>query len=531
MSTPDLDVPPELGQLVAALSPAQDAAARALPEQVEAWLRERTADWPASRLRLLRDRLAGEVAGERRAAYRTDPLLWAREVCHVELWSLQRAIFQLVMANRRVAVPSCHGAGKTFTAAVLAAWWLSVHEPGTAFVVSTAPTFAQVRAVLWREITRLHRAADLPGYVNQTEWHSDEGELIGFGRKPADTDEHAFQGIHAPRVLVLIDEAGGVPEQLWTAAEAVAVGEDDRIVAFGNPDDPASHFARVTEMPALWAVQRISAFDTPNLTGETMPAGVPPGMVTRRWVEDRRVEWTEDSPLWQSKVLGHFPDVDEFGTIRPGDLAACRLGVEVEPVNLVELGVDVGGGTDRTSIRARHGMRAGRKWEARTPEPQDVVDLIVAAVLETPGVQAVKLDSTGIGWGVVSDLRKTLAQRGLGSVRVVGVNFAERASDPTVYANRRAELWWTGRLLSQRRQWDLRALDDDTAGQLLAPRWSKDTKDRILIEKKDDVIARLGRSPDDADALLLAFAPSPVRAAEVTVPTMPIPTGAAAASR
>ena len=42
-------------------------------------------------------------------------------------------------------------------------------------------------------------------------------ELVGFGRKPADTDEHGFQGIHAPFVLIVLDEACGIPEQLWIA--------------------------------------------------------------------------------------------------------------------------------------------------------------------------------------------------------------------------------------------------------------------------------------------------------------------------
>jgi len=324
--TTALEDPPPLGDLLAGL----DVTARSeletaqLPDEVEAWLRERTDGWRPAQYRAFTTELREQLAVRRREVWQREPLTWAGEVVKVSLWSGQRSIFAAVKAHPRVAVPSCHGAGKTFTAAVLAAWWLSVHEPGTAFVVSTAPTFAQVRAVLWREVNRLHKKANLPGRVNQTEWHL-EGELVGFGRKPADTDEHAFQGIHADRVLVLIDEAGGVPEQLWTAAESVAVGDHDRIVAFGNPDDPTGHFERICRDDSLWHVEAISAFDTPNLTGETMPGGIPAGMVTRGWVERRRLEWGEDSPLWASKVLGRFPAVDQFSVVRPGDLAAARV--------------------------------------------------------------------------------------------------------------------------------------------------------------------------------------------------------------
>ena len=481
-------------------------------------------------LRKIKDKRTAE---DRYEVWQRDPLVWVQEVVHAHLWSKQREIFAAVGQHTRIAVPSCHGAGKTYLAAVLAAWWLSAHEPGTAFVVSTAPTFAQVRAVLWREVNRLHKKAGLPGHVNQTEWHLD-GELVGFGRKPADTDEHAFQGIHADRVLVLIDEAGGIPEQLWTAAESVAVGDNDRIVAFGNPDDPTGHFERICRDDSLWTVLPISAFDTPNLTDEAMPGGVPAGMVTRGWVERRRIEWGEDSPLWSSKVLGHFPAVDQFSVVRPGDLAAARLGLELAPHRLlpVELGIDVGGGGDDTAVRARHGARLGATWRDRTPEPEDVVKLVMRAVLETPGLTALKVDVGGIGWGVMGLLRAALLVARLPHVRIVAVNFGARAREPERYKNARAEMWWgVGRELLP--ALDLSTLDDRTAGELVAPRWSEDGTGRILIEPKEDVIARTGHSPDGADALLLAFyQPGPPVAASTAAPAAgPIPTGAATASR
>jgi hypothetical protein len=533
----DQEEPPSLGELVAQLEPQTDqaltAVGRELAAEVETYLREHTDGWSPEQRQLLATRLREQWQNRKRRQWQADPVRWSAEVAKVVLWSKQREILQAVRENTRVAVPSCHGAGKTFTAAVLASWWLSVHEPGTAFVVSTAPTFAQVRAVLWREINKLHRKADLPGHVNQTEWHLD-GELVGFGRKPADTDESAFQGIHQDRVLVLLDEAGGIPEQLWVAAETVAVGDNDRIVAFGNPDDPTSHFEKICRPGSLWHVSRISAFDTPNLTEEPMPGGIPGGMVTRRWVEENRVQWGEDNPLWMSKVLGQFPAIDQFSTVRPGDVAACRIERTVPDYMLapVELGVDVGGGGDMTSIRARHGIRAGKAWTARTPEPRQVVNLVIAAIAETPGVTSVKIDVGGIGWGIASMLEETLYASGQAHIRVVGVNFGGKASDPTKRKNVRAELWWDiGRGFSHDRAWDLSEVDDDTVAQLLGPRWSQDKVGRIVIEEKGEVIKRTGRSPDDADALLLAFYVGQVAEVSVTVPTGSIPTGAGTAAR
>ena len=46
--------------------------------------------------------------------------------------------------------------------------------------------------------------------------------------------------------------------------------------------------------------------------------------------------------------------------------------------------------------------------------------------------------------------------------------------------------------------------DRRLAAQLAAPTW-KPRGDKILIESKDDIRARLGSSTDDADAVILAW--------------------------
>ena len=98
-------------------------------------------------------------------------------------------------------------------ASVIACWWVAVHPPGQAIVITTAPTYHQVNAILWEEMRKHHRTAKargnpLPGYITQdNQWKLADGALVGMGRKPADGDAHAFQGIHRPYVLVVVDEA------------------------------------------------------------------------------------------------------------------------------------------------------------------------------------------------------------------------------------------------------------------------------------------------------------------------------------
>lgn len=449
--------------------------------------------------------LEAQAQADRLAA---DPVAWTSERLRQVVWSKQAEILRSVRDHRRTAVRSGHGVGKSHVASLAACWWLDTHPPGTAFVVTSAPTFAQVRAILWRYIRRNHKAGGLPGRVNQTEWLLGD-ELVAFGRKPADHDESAFQGIHARYVLVILDEACGIPAQLWVAADALTTNADCRILAIGNPDNPATEFRRVCTPGSGWHQIKISAFDSPNLTGEQVPAEVALALVGSEWVEEKRREWGEDNPLYRSKVLGEFSTDAPNQVVRQSDVAACRLDLETPyaPAELtpVHLGVDVGGGGDETVIRERRGPVAGREWRAHTDRPETIAPMVLAAIREA-GASCVKVDSIGVGFGVIGELRN-MADRGLHGARIVAVNVGEASSEPARFVNLRSELWWMARELSERRGWDLSTMDnaDTTVAQLLTPLWFVDASGRIKVEPKDDVRGRLGRSPDNADALLLAF--------------------------
>ncbi|MEU3851730.1 hypothetical protein [Streptomyces sp. NPDC029554] len=482
-------------------------------DQVEQQIAELVRAGDTKALKQIRDQLQQNVdrrnLKQRTRLYQDNPVGWVQQRLNQVVWSKQREIMLSVRDNRRTAVRSCHGVGKSHTASLVASWWLDTHPPGEAFVVTSAPTFAQVRAILWRYIRRVHRRGDLAGRVNQTEWHM-EDELVAFGRKPADHDESAFQGIHARYVLVILDEACGIPGQLWVAADALTTNTDCRILAIGNPDNPASHFRKVCQPGSGWHVIGISAFESPNLTGEHVPEDVAQALVSRGWVEEKATEWGEDNPLYKSKVLGEFSEDAPNKVVRASDIAKCRIDPETKPADAdlepVELGVDVGGGGDETVIRERRGRRAGREWRAHTDRPEKIAPLVLQAIKES-GATAVKVDSIGIGFGVIGELRN-LAGQGKHSAQILGVNVGEKSSQPDKFKNLRAEIWWEiARGLSERQGWDLSAADnaDTTVAQLLEPLWEVDAQGRIFVEPKDEIRKRLGRSPDNADALLLAY--------------------------
>jgi hypothetical protein len=95
------------------------------------------------------DPLQGLLNRFSKPAVETDPVRWVKDNLKTDTYSKQREILRLLEIVPRVAVPSCHSAGKSKTAALAAVRWLAKYPPGTARIVTTAPTMTQVRAILW----------------------------------------------------------------------------------------------------------------------------------------------------------------------------------------------------------------------------------------------------------------------------------------------------------------------------------------------------------------------------------------------
>lgn len=425
--------------------------------------------------------------------------------------------------NRRTAVKSCHDVGKSAIAARVAAWWISAHEPGESFVVSLAPTAHQVKAILWREINKVHQAGGLPGHCNMTEWYIGN-ELVAFGRSPKDTDPTAIQGVHAAAVLLIIDEACGVAKALIDAADSLIANDASRALAIGNPDDPATEFAEICKPGSGWNVLRISAFDSPNFTGEAVPDWLRPLLISKTWVEEKRKRWGESSPLYTSKVLGEFPEqsADSLIPLTALNSAVGRQLPSAPDSDRIELGVDVARfGDDHTVIVARHGSTARRLHKENNRDLMFVAGLVVKAIRDT-GAKRVKIDDIGLGGGVTDRLNE-LKREGTGEVpfdcEIIGVNVGEGATsdDEDVngkpasderFINLRAELNWN---LRERFIASDIALEGDNLDELLSQagqiKYLYSSRGKIAIERKRDMKKRTkGVSPDDWDALVLAFA-------------------------
>jgi hypothetical protein len=180
---------------------------------------------------------------------------------------------------------------------------------------------------------------------------------------------------------------------------------------------------------------------------------------------------------------------------------------QLEPVSL---GIDVGASDngDQTVVRERRGPYLGRVWRYRERDHTKLAPKLLTHIVET-GAATVKIDATGAGHGLANMLTSYGAE-GRHTAAVYEVNFGSAADNPRRFVNKRAEMHWAFRELTQTQAVDLSTLrleedGDKVIAELTAPTYLEDTTGRVKVEAKVEVARRLRRSPDDADALLLAY--------------------------
>lgn len=472
----------------------------------------------------------------------------------------QLLIDESMIQHRYTAVPSCHSSGKSRFSAMKAGHFLDSHTLGSAFFVSTAPSSAQVEGVLWRELRRVHSAAELRGRITRSgfpQWHVGD-ELVGFGRRPKEIA--SFQGTHARFVLIVIEEADGVPEELWVAVDSLASSGVVRILAIGNPDSSDSHFAKVCQPGSGWNIVRIDGLRTPNMTEREVRRfpelyqyyvdhGIPfsdssvkdvPIEVRRTWREsllspewvaermqvwgverfvdeDGKTRWRESS-LWQSKVRGQTPSEGAEGIIPLAwvERAMSRWedwrkdgGAIPEGVRLIQ-GCDVADtGKDETVMPLRYGPLITSLNRIGQQDTETTTERIKNRIHSTPGSLAV-IDAGGLGVAIYNRLRR-LHVRVLGFVGAASAQGMRDATGEFTFANTRSAAYWHLReMLDPLNGPDNVCLprDPDLLADLTVPKWTVKTGAVIALEPKDKVTKRLGRSPDCGDGVVMTFWPS-----------------------
>ena len=448
------------------------------------------------------------------------PVEFARDILGVTLWEKQEEALNALADHRRVAVKSGNGLGKGFCAAVAVLWFLHTHE--RAVVLTTAPTFRQVRYILWRQIHSLYHCAPeaLGGKLLNTRWELDEERFaIGLSAESADQ----FQGFHSPHILVVVDEAAGVRDDIYEAIDSVMTSAGAKLLLIGNPTSTEGSFRRAFhEERRIYHCVTISALDSPNVQADEV---IYDGLTTREWVDERKEIWGEDSELYRARVLAQFPEqspntliplsqleaaVERWEVLNQADVTDPVLSREqaearqaVRGDDEVVLGVDVARfGDDRSVILRRRGHQVEDIQAFRRIDNMDLAARVAADIRRHQPRQTC-VDGAGLGAGVVDRLR----QLGFGVHDIHGASAPRQKGN---LLNLRAEgytrlrdLFAAGRIAIPP--------DPQLLGELASLRYKFTEGELYRIERKEDMKKRGLPSPDKADALMLAFVLPPAR--------------------
>lgn len=471
--------------------------------------------------------VASSVAEElevqrKRRAYEWDPVLWAKEVAGIHLWSKQREIAMSLAGNQNVAVKAGHGVGKSFLAALFICWWVDTRYPDC-FVASTAPSTAQIGAIVWREVNNLKIDIDrrfkaglidhtLPGYITSDHvWKTDQGIPIGFGRKPPEhREDDAFQGLHARRgVLAVGDEAVGLTEEMIDALGNITSTDVSRRFLICNPTNPASHLAKLfRDKPGNWTFHTINVLQSPNFTEERFetPPEVLEALADESFVDSKREEYGEGSPRWLSRIEGEFA-WDMGNTLFKAEDLAKGFDTEVVPADhlLPVLGVDVSRSKDgdTNTVYECLGGRLRFVDEWNDPNAMNTARRVHEVALAR-GVSEVRIDGAGLG-GPIADAVRELS---LGKYEVIEILGGNASPDRNRWYNFRAWMFWDFQDRLSKGQIDVDVEDSQLSDELMGIEIKQRSAgvDNLLLESKEDMRKRGVRSPNRADAAAYAVA-------------------------
>lgn len=425
----------------------------------------------------------------------------------------QEDILRLLVEHKRVSARGPHGLGKSTTAAITVLWFAITRDAAGAEwkVVTTAGAWRQLINYLWPEIRK---------WTNKLRWDRirdtpfQNSELLNLALRlnhgnafaAAASNPALIEGAHADELLFIYDESKAIDASTFDACEGAFSGTGNcYAMTMSTPGPPQGRFYDIqARKPGLedWAVKHVTLEDAMRA-----------GRISPEWAEQRRIQWGEQSALYQNRVLGEFYAGEEDSVI---PLSWAEAAVErwhawedagrPEQSGPKTVGVDVArSGTDKTALAIRDGDVVK---EVRTFSIADTMVTTgrVAGILEGEPDRTAIVDVIGIGAGVLDRLR----EMGMKAQAFNAAN-SSRSRDKTGemgFTNLRAESWYRVRELLDPSAGSTVCLppDDDLLADLTTPRSAELLSGgKLKIESKDDIRKRIGRSTDRADAVIMAL--------------------------
>jgi phage terminase large subunit len=392
-----------------------------------------------------------------------------------------------------ITAESGHGVGKSTVLAWLILWFLFTRY--NAQIPCTAPTSSQMHDILWKEVAIwLNKLPDIikKKFVMTGEYiRIEESPDTWFARARTAKREtpEALAGVHGEHVMFVIDEASGVPEEVFNVAEGALTGENVLVIMISNHTRLRGYFHDShTRFKHHWQCLSFDSRESPIVDLDFV----------KRIIDRHGASSNE----FRIRVMGKAPKedmLDEKGYMPLfTELEILQAQRHTTPFGEKRLGCDVAeAGSNFTSFVLRQTNIATilRKYHQ-----QDTM-VIAGDIVNEYGTQQlidenIFIDNLGVGKGVFDRLKEQ-------QYRVSGVRVSESADDADQFANRRAQNAWrartwikSGGLLEPHKDW----------GQLLDIKYKvSDSSGKIVLMSKQEMMSNSIESPDVADAFFLTF--------------------------
>ena len=315
-------------------------------------------------------------------------------------------------------------------------------------------------------------------------------------------------GFHADNLLFILDEASGIDDAIFETVLGALTSTNNKLLMCSNPTRNSGFFKRAFfEDRDMYYTMKVSSADSARVSDD----------YCKRLIR----AYGEDSDVVRVRVQGEFPK-GENDSLIPLELVEAAMERKAEYKGELILGVDVARqGSDLTVVAARVGdsLLPLKKWQHA--DLMTTCGRIVNSLAELMkkykcGRATIRVDDTGIGAGVTDRLREVIREKNL-HVNVVPCHNGGRSTDNR-YANFVTQCYFAIRDRLQNGEISL-PKDDLLAAELSTRKFTLNSSDKVILEKKEDFKKRLARSPDRADSVVLAFAPM---ITSVKIPDFPL---------
>lgn len=455
-----------------------------------------------------------EIITELLEIYVDDPVAFVEDILEVEPDDWQKAVLRDIAENPRVSVRSGQGVGKTAMESWVILWFLCCRPHPK--IICTAPTKQQLYDVLWAEVAKWLNSSHIKDLLKwtKTKIYMRGYEDRWFATAKTATRPENMQGFHEDYMLFIADEASGIADDIMEAILGTLSGAENKLFMCGNPTKTSGvFFDSHNKDRSIYKSHKVSSMDSPRTSKEN--------------IEMLKKKYGDGSDVYRVRVEGEFPrgEADAFIPLENAEAARIREPYKIEIIEdaedsvvkeiipdtaVVEISCDVARfGSDETVIATRRGWKVLPLQIHHQRDTMYVTGLILKEAKKyfewckkMEKRIPVRIDDTGVGGGVTDRLREVVAENDY-PIDVIPINFASKGNAD--YAGIVSLMY--GHFRDNCLDYVQLPSDDDLIAQLSVRRYSITSDGRIQIESKKSMKDRGLKSPDRAEAVVMAFAP------------------------